>query len=794
MIIQGLHTLVAIQPLLHGDGAITVAMGTLVTRNALRNYSGQVTLQSSGIIQYGTNSTDPGLGTGTLEIQGGRLTSLVLSSNSAAPDLINPITLKGDVILDIGSSGLSFHGTTTVAAACTVTVVSNSDSNMSLTYDNSSILTGAIQDPSGGQGPATSVTFSGLPVQLLGTISTPVDLQSENTPSNTRDELAGKLTGAGQVTVDSPQTVAFLTAGLQSDATPNVGDITVVQGALVTDTTDAPNYHGWVILQGGTIHDYDASGGEGQPLGTGTLILEGGNLENTAGATVTIANPVEVSGSASIISNDNPSNVRHRLKIAGPLTIDETGQLEAYGTIMLTATSQLKGSGLLSLWTEELDVASSNPGFTGHVNITGGDINFANNLARHDGLGKGTADKVAASNADMDAEDVIGDPILDNPIEVQAGTLTFDGQYTFTSGLTIDAGAAVIIKGANTQVIVSGPLAGGGDLILQGGSFAAPGGTASYAGHVQLQGGLITPTLTVSEAGGAADGSPFAARAMLSAPGLSPSGSIQGVMPTLLYYVGDTATGTGSTTPPSSPGTYTVVASFSGVGNYTAVQSVPVTFVIAPARAANHLVFVVQPHSARAGARERVVVLIENGAGQVVSTDDSTVTLSIADRPQAFGSRVTARARHGVAVFRRIPTTAGRYSLVATDGDDAPAVSRAFRIASAAPAKLAFARPPARFGAGHPIGPVVVKVEDRYGNRATRFDSSITLWLGHGRHGGTFLGTAEVRRGEAIFVRRVLTTPGRYALVATDDNGDIVVSRAFQIAPADPKTRHNEAR
>ena len=51
--------------------------------------------------------------------------------------------------------------------------------------------------------------------------------------------------------------------------------------------------------------------------------------------------------------------------------------------------------------------------------------------------------------------------------------------------------------------------------------------------------------------------------------------------PTLTYYDGSGTSGTDlGATPPSAPGTYTVVASFPGSADYTATQSSPLTFTI----------------------------------------------------------------------------------------------------------------------------------------------------------------------------------------------------------------------
>src|SRR5262249_2799229 len=95
---------------------------------------------------------------------------------------------------------------------------------------------------------------------------------------------------------------------------------------------------------------------------------------------------------------------------------------------------------------------------------------------------------------------------------------------------------------------------------------------------------LQSPTVTVTDAGGTYNGGPFAASATAIGVGTdgilasSPDSKL-----TFTYYVGTSASGTGSSAPPVNAGTYTVVAHFAGGGNYTGADSTAVTFSIAKA-------------------------------------------------------------------------------------------------------------------------------------------------------------------------------------------------------------------
>ncbi|WP_171475458.1 beta strand repeat-containing protein [Frigoriglobus tundricola] len=76
---------------------------------------------------------------------------------------------------------------------------------------------------------------------------------------------------------------------------------------------------------------------------------------------------------------------------------------------------------------------------------------------------------------------------------------------------------------------------------------------------------VVAPTLSVSDASGIFNGSPYSASYILN--GLT-NGSLEGVTPSLAYYSGSSAVGSPLPGAPTAPGTYTVVASFAGSTDY----------------------------------------------------------------------------------------------------------------------------------------------------------------------------------------------------------------------------------
>ena len=98
-----------------------------------------------------------------------------------------------------------------------------------------------------------------------------------------------------------------------------------------------------------------------------------------------------------------------------------------------------------------------------------------------------------------------------------------------------------------------------------------------------------TPVLEVTASGGPFNGSPFPASATIvgAVAGVdnTPALRLDNIAPTLTYYDGSGTGGTSlGSSPPSAPGTYTVVAAFPGDANYLAAVSAPVTFTIGQGR------------------------------------------------------------------------------------------------------------------------------------------------------------------------------------------------------------------
>src|SRR5207245_2338609 len=137
-----------------------------------------------------------------------------------------------------------------------------------------------------------------------------------------------------------------------------------------------------------------------------------------------------------------------------------------------------------------------------------------------------------------------------------------------------------------------------------------------------------------------------------------------------------------------------------------------------------------QPTNATAGVAisPAVTVRVEDAFNNVVTSDGSTVTLTLSSGTFAGGSTTaTAAASGGVATFSGLVIdTAGSYTVAATDGSLASALSTSFTISAAAASayRIAAASTTPTAGASDPLALTLV---DQFGNTETGFSGARTL-------------------------------------------------------------------
>jgi parallel beta-helix repeat protein len=208
-----------------------------------------------------------------------------------------------------------------------------------------------------------------------------------------------------------------------------------------------------------------------------------------------------------------------------------------------------------------------------------------------------------------------------------------------------------------------------------------------------------------------------------------------------------------------------------------------------PPVTATKLVFGQNPTGATEGAAisPSVIVDVEDSSGNIVTTDSSSVTLTLSISSGGLEGTLTADAIHGVATFSDLSVNnAGTFTLRATDGSLTSAVSDSFSISAPVTTvtalKLAFVGQPSAVTVGGIISPdVTVYIEDASGDRVTTDDSDVVLAIvsGPGNLGGTV--TVAANNGIATFGDLSLSSSGSYEIKATSGSLATATSNEFSV-------------
>jgi hypothetical protein len=202
------------------------------------------------------------------------------------------------------------------------------------------------------------------------------------------------------------------------------------------------------------------------------------------------------------------------------------------------------------------------------------------------------------------------------------------------------------------------------------------------------------------------------------------------------------------------------------------------------ATSGTHLVFSVQPTNTTAGSSFSVSVSVEDSSGSVVTTNDSTIRLTILGRGRfgGDGHTMTATAASGVAMFNDLTLDkAGTYTLEASIGHRHRVMSDSFTVSpdTSGPEKLVFLGRDSQYGTvNEPLRNVSVAVEDQYGNVLKTDSSTVTLSINSGPTTSFASGvpspyTESTTNGVAKFDNVSFDTTGTYTLSASDSNSAV---------------------
>jgi hypothetical protein len=396
--------------------------------------------------------------------------------------------------------------------------------------------------------------------------------------------------------------------------------------------------------------------------------------------------------------------------------------------------------------------------------------------------GNVTAGNKINPSVTVDIEDSDGDVVTsDNSsvtISIAGGPGTLGGTLTVTAvnGVATFSNLSLKTAGSYTLKVVDGSLVG-----TTSSSFSVAAAAASQLIFVQqpssaTAGRVISPAVAVEleDQFGNVASTDTSDVTLAVATGLS---SLSGT--TTVAAVNGVATFKNLSI--TTSGTYTLNATD---GSLT--RAISSSFAVSAA-AASKIVFTQQPSSVIAGAiAPLVIVAVEDQFDNIVTSDSSSVTLAVNSGPGLLGGIVTVQVADGTATFSDLSlTTAGSYTLAATDDNFTTAISSSFNVTPAAASQLIFAQQPSDATAGSTISPaVIVAVEDQFDNVVTSDSSSVTLTVnaGPGSLGGIV--SVQAVNGVATFNNLSLNTAGSYALGATDDNFITATSSSFNITPA----------
>ncbi len=233
---------------------------------------------------------------------------------------------------------------------------------------------------------------------------------------------------------------------------------------------------------------------------------------------------------------------------------------------------------------------------------------------------------------------------------------------------------------------------------------------------------------------------------------------------------------------------YTIEATASGLSS-TTTSGFNVTL------GASQLVVTTQPpNSVQAGTTFGITVTAEDGVGNLDTSYDSAITLTLGNANGAtLGGVVVVGANDGVATFTGLSLNlpANDYVILASSGKLTSATTDGFDVTSGPGYQLAVAQggePPSSVIAGHTFA-LTIDALDQNGFLATSFDGSVTLAISNNSNvslSGDVTGNAS--DGVITFPDLAIDTAGSFTIAATS-NGLLTGTTSVINVTAGPATQ-----
>jgi hypothetical protein len=624
--------------------------------------------------------------------------------------------------------------------------------------------------------------------------------------------LAQKVSVANATSIQS----ATYTGG---SATQSLADVDLL-GNLVGGSGDVSvgnlniDASGYLSLGSGTIHvagDWTNAGIFA--ANTGTVDFDGSSTQqiDSTGAISSDFYNLTHSGSSALQSLNTPLIVEADYEETSTGSFDASGEyvnIQGLAKILSGSFSCSSGpvqiGGGLDVEGGSFDAGVGNVLIDGGVSLSGGSVNLDAAIITIDSgdwvnsgasITAGTSSVSFASAAPQVLRAGSGggpffDLNIDSPTQIKSDLHVTDDlsiQSTFDAN-----GFDVVVDGMTTIFSASSSyVAGSGSNMLTGGVELFNGANFTIGSNVTDTASFTIDTSDCSVTAGA--GQIVSGSVSLGGASLVlPAGFLPVSSQTLIENTGaDAVENTFAGLPESSPITIGArsfeISYVAGDGNDVVLVAVPY-----------HLVFINQPSNVIAGQLfcSPITVYVADQNGNVVKSDNSLVTISVASGPAGavLYGKTSAQAKNGVAIFGNLYlTTAGTYTLAIVSSGAKSATTKRFTVYAAPAAKLAFGQQPGDAGAGMLFTPLVtVSVEDRYGNLVTCDYSKVTLTLKSGSTvcNGVRSNSLNAVNGVATFGNLAITTSGTFTLQASDGRLAATVSNPFAIIPG-PAVRMN---
>jgi fibronectin-binding autotransporter adhesin len=456
---------------LTGDGTLTANTGNL-RLNQGNTYSGAMTIQSGGILEYGTGGAVDPAATMTIGNQG----EVAVNTGVTLP---NSITVTGGT-----NSVLSFENGTTGIFSGSITLNANAIVGLRDWYNYADVRSGTISGIISGSGGLTvnsgsgtgglltlsaANTFTGNVTVNNATVDAAYGANDFNTGGRPSGSFGNEQTPGKTVTINSGGTVSFTTGNVLGS-----GGSSVAQAPVLTFVVNAGG-----VLQTAAADASGGGGGDANILGNITLnggTLTTGNGYNAVYQAAILLGTVTVGGTSASTINTNATNTTANgvmLGVSGG-TIFNVASTGGSGPDLTVSVPLTDGAGggvgsLVKTGAGRMQLGAINT-YSGSTTISAGILSMTGA-----GLLPSTTNVSVASGATLSVN----------------GTAQTIASLTGPSGSFVTLGSGTLTMATTGGATFSGIISGTGNIGMTGAGTQVLGGTDTYTGTTSVTTGTL---------------------------------------------------------------------------------------------------------------------------------------------------------------------------------------------------------------------------------------------------------------------------------------------------------------